>query len=202
MPDDLGRRVPSRLSGTERLTNAGTGEGRTVLDFWQWSTSDLLGNTVRGVLAEYLVALATGVDLTSTRDEWAATDLCTPEGITIQVKSAAFLQSWFQERLSTISFNVQPRRAWDPNTNRSETTSTRHSDVYIFALLAHRDKASVNPLDTSQWRFYVIPTSTLDARTRSQHSITLGSLERLVGHGRAFNEIRDAVLAAVPQRAV
>ena len=60
-----------------------------------------------------------------------------------------------------------------------ELTLRRHADVYVFALLAHQDKASVDPLDLAQWKFYVLPTSTLDSRNRSQYSITLKSLSTL-----------------------
>ena len=33
----------------------------TLLDFWRWSASDLTNNALRGVLAEYIVALALGL---------------------------------------------------------------------------------------------------------------------------------------------
>ncbi len=32
----------------------------TIKDFWQWAYSDLVGNTDRGTLAEYIVAKAIG----------------------------------------------------------------------------------------------------------------------------------------------
>ena len=35
-------------------------KGATVLDFWRWIGSDLVGNTTRGLFAEYLVGLAVG----------------------------------------------------------------------------------------------------------------------------------------------
>ena len=57
----------------------------------------------------------------------------------------------------------------------------RHADVYVFALLAHTDKLTVDPLNINQWEFYVLPTTALDERKRSQHSITLKSLEDLSG---------------------
>lgn len=51
--------------------------------------------------------------------------------------------------------------------------------VYVFALLAHRDQETLDPMDVSQWEFYVLPTATLEQRTRSQHSITLPPLRKL-----------------------
>ncbi len=41
------------------------------------------------------------------RAEWDAVDLTTPDGIRIEVKSAAYIQSWHQVRESTISFRVR-----------------------------------------------------------------------------------------------
>jgi hypothetical protein len=202
MPDPLSRIPCRRLTGTETLRGEGVPQGSTVGHFWQWSASDLLGNTSRGVLAEYLVALALNVDVSGTRDGWSPFDLETPEGVTVQVKSAAFIQSWHQRRLSTIAFNVQPTRAWDPGTNTVTDHPQRHANVYVFALLAHDDKSSVDPIDVSQWRFFVLPTHVLDVRRRSQHSITLRSLRSLAGEGVTFNELRAAVQKAADGRAV
>jgi hypothetical protein len=60
-----------------------------------------------------------------------------------------------------------------------EESPRRQADVYVFALFAHRELETLDPLDVSQWCFFVVPTSTLDARTRSQHSITLKTLKGL-----------------------
>ena len=74
----------------------------------------------------------------------------------------------------------------------------RHAQVYVFALLGHTNKATVNPLDLDQWVFYVLPTAVLDGRARSQHSITLKTLEGLTA-ALGFGELRQAVnLAAEP----
>ena len=69
--------------------------------------------------------------------------------------------------------------------------------VYVFALLAHKDKSSIDPLNVRQWRFYVLPSVILDARTRSQHSITLNSLEALAGAAILYGDVQAAVHQAV-----
>ena len=166
-----------RLNGTEEFHNAGTSLGFNVADFWGWSVSDLVSNATRGILAEYIVGRAIGADL-EIRDEWGAYDLRTPEGTRIEVKSAAYLQTWFQKRLSPISFNCKKHQYWNPEKNEQSVEHGRFSDVYVFALLDHTDKKTVNPLDLSQWKFFVVPTAWLDARKGSQRSITLASLRR------------------------
>jgi len=199
MSDDLSRICPIRRSGDEPLHSDGRSFGFTLLDFWRWSSSDLVSNATRGVLAEFIVASALGIALDSVRDEWMAFDLTTPEGITVEVKSAAYIQSWTQRSFSSIVFRVPKTRAWTADTNVQEKEPRRQAQVYVFALLAHRNKSSIDPLNIDQWHFYVVPTSILDARTRSQHSITLSSLEALAGAAVSYDELRDAVHKAVGQ---
>lgn len=190
----LDRVIVTIKSGRERFRDGAADLGFDLLAFWQWSSSDLLSNSMRGVLAEYIVARALRADVQGVREEWASYDLITENGFKVEVKSAGYLQSWHQERLSRISFVVPKRRPWDASTNRLGEVSARQADVYVFALLAHQDKATVDPMDLGQWSFFVLPTSILDERTRSQHSITLPTLARLCGKAVAFSGLRDAVL--------
>ena len=75
--------------------------------------------SVKTILAEYLVACALDI-LRNVRGLWDRYDLITPEGITIEVKSSGYLQSWGQEHLSTISFGIAPTLGWDDKTNTYE----------------------------------------------------------------------------------
>ena len=94
-----------RKSGQEPLVYNETSQlSASVLDFWQWSSSDLLSNVTRGVLAEYIVALSLGVNK-KLRQEWDAWDL-TYKGIKIEIKSSAYLQSWKQNDYSKIVFHL------------------------------------------------------------------------------------------------
>jgi hypothetical protein len=76
-----------------------------------------------------------------------------------------------------------------------DTESRRQADVYVFALLAHKEVETLDPLNVGQWRFFVLATSRLDERTRSQHSITLATLKALTDELK-FGEVAAAVLAA------
>jgi hypothetical protein len=97
--------------------------------------------------------------------------------VKVEVKSAAYIQSWFQTKLSAISFRTPKTRAFDPETNSHETEAKRQADVYVFAVLKHQDKETVDPLNVEQWEFYTVPTAVLNARTRSQYGITLVTLK-------------------------
>lgn len=196
MSSTLGRVPATRKSGQERFAEGAVELDFDLLSFWRWSTSDLLSNATRGVLAEYLVARALGVDAKTIREEWAPYDLMTPEGVKVEVKSSAFLQSWHQDRPSRVSFVVPKTRAWDASTNQLSDELARQAEVYVFALLAHQDKATVNPMDVSQWCFYVLPVAVLDSRARSQHSITLPTLEKLCEGPVNYRELGAAVARA------
>ncbi|MGQ0814233.1 MAG: hypothetical protein ACT4O1_07175, partial [Gemmatimonadota bacterium] len=168
----LGRLQPTPRDPNEEFHETGRPLGRLLADFWRWSSSDLVSNATRGCLAEFIVAAAVE-DSRPVREEWASFDLLTPEGIRIEVKSAAYLQTWNQREFSRITFSTKPSRGWDAATNLESPELRRQADVYVFALLVHKDKRTVDPLNVDQWRFYVLPTRVLDARERSQHSITL-----------------------------
>ncbi|MDZ4402365.1 hypothetical protein [Prosthecobacter sp.] len=179
--------------GDETFHSDGKQLGFTLQDFWRWGVSDLVSNATRGRLAEFIVAKALGVQTEAVRDEWGAFDLMTSTGLKIEVKSAAYIQSWAQRDYSTILFSTPKTRVWNPETNETSNEPRRQADVYVFALLAHKDKATLDPLDVHQWRFFILPTRVLDQRTRSQHSITLKSLEPLSSGAISFGELKEAV---------
>ncbi|NVN95906.1 MAG: hypothetical protein HXX18_11540 [Bacteroidetes bacterium] len=177
---NLDRIQPRPKTGQEQLIYNEKPLGFSVLDFWRWSTSDILANTIRGGFAEFIVATATNIDLTVLRDEWSAYDLKTPEGIKLEIKSSAFIQSWFQRTLSAISFSTKPALYWDSFTNKQADIKQRHADVYVFCLLHHTEKLTIDPLNINHWEFYVLATQQLNEYKRSQHSITLKSLRGLI----------------------
>ena len=199
MCSELCRLSPSPKTGNESFHANGQSIGFDLLSFWRWSCSDLVSNATRGRLAEFIVAKALGITTDCVRDEWGAYDLKMLEGIKVEVKSAAFVQSWHQDKLSKISFLTPKTREYNPDTNKLAQEQRRQADVYVFALLSHKDKPNIDPMNVSQWCFYVVPTRKLDSRTRSQHSITLPTLERLTKGPVSFSQLRAAVLVAAGQ---
>ncbi|WUD78221.1 hypothetical protein OG937_44150 [Streptomyces sp. NBC_00510] len=189
----LGAQVIRRRSGSEPIRADGASVA-TLGEFWRWACSDLANNTMRGVLAEYLVATALGV-ADGTRTEWDSVDIRTPAGWRVEVKSAAYLQSWAQSRLSRISFSIAPACGWDAPTNTTSVDALRHSDVYVFCLLRHQEKQTLDPLDLGQWTFYVLPTRVLDERCPGQKTIGLPGLVELGPLETGFDGLYEAVAA-------
>lgn len=204
-PTELGELTVHRLTGQEPFRLDDKLLDATVLQFWQWSSSDLVGNALRGVLAEYIVGLALGC-VEGARQEWGAIDLkWTPPGgkkeFQIEVKSAAYVQTWEQTKLSGISFDIAAKQSSDSKANsnqaKSQANRRRAADVYVFCLLHNDRKATVQPLDLEQWSFFVVPTHCINAEWKQQKRVSLGPLERLHGPAFGFMDLHDRVLAAV-----
>ena len=191
MSESLGFIPTKRLTGTERFHHAGR-ELSTVEQYWQWSPSDLMNNTDRAIVAEYIVAL--DIDITDgVQAGWEAFDLWTPEGIAVEVKSAAYVQTWKQERLSQILFGIAPTHAWNPRTDEFAPEKKRQAQVYVFCLLAHQDQDTIDPRNLDQWEFYVLATAKLDAAMGPAKSIGIAKLRELGPPKVRFGEIHEAI---------
>jgi hypothetical protein len=193
--------VIRRRTGSEAFHTAGQPLGFDVLSFWQWACSDLCGNTLRGLIAEYLVAQAMGSGSTH-RVEWDAYDVTTPEGLKIEVKTSAYAQSWRQTKLSSIGFDIARKRAWDAASNTMATLPLRTADVYVFAVHAHKDKATLDPLDLGQWEFYVLPTRVLDEKCPVQDKIALSMLVKFGATKVEFEGLRQAIRRGAEHRSI
>ncbi|SBO43128.1 hypothetical protein [Cyanobium sp. NIES-981] len=148
----------------------------TDLDaFLRWNSGHLLENRTRGAYAEWLVHRALGLDPGEHRIEWADVDV-TDGGITLEVKSAAYVQSWPQAKPSVISFPIEQRVA----------------TAYVFCLLAEQDPELVDPQDLTQWHFWVVPTGKLH---EGRKSIGLQPLIRAFGPGISYGELRACIEA-------
>lgn len=178
-------------NGSEKFTSQDQDLNFSLLDFWQWSVSDILSNATRGMLAEFIIAKALNADIAKVRNEWDAFDLITPQGIKIEVKSSAYLQSWEQSNYSKINFSIKTANPWNWAIDKRSEQAIRSADFYIFCLLNHKDKSTVNPLNLNQWEFYILATEKLNNYTRSQHSITLNSLRKLTSPLK-FEELNSA----------
>ena len=162
-------------------------------DFWEWAFDDLLSNTTRGLLAEYIVA--TALDIRDKRVEWDQYDLRV-DGFGVEVKSAAYVQAWKQTQLSKIAFGIGPTMGWDASTNTYAASAGRCADVYVFCLLEGEDREHIDPLDVAQWTFYVLPTSVLNRRVLEQKMIRLGPLKALGPQQCTYDELKAAIHAA------
>lgn len=175
---DLRALTVKQLDGSEHFHQGGAVLPENIISFWRWAYSNLAVNNLRGHLAEFLVASDLGA-AREIRIEWNDCDLLTKSGIKLEIKSAAYLQSWTQSKHSAITFNIAPSRGYDEEANGRKKEATRNSKIYVFCLLAHKDKQTLDPTNLDQWEFYVLPTEILDMKLGNQKTLSFGHLLQL-----------------------
>ncbi|MDM5339047.1 hypothetical protein QUF84_17700 [Fictibacillus enclensis] len=167
-----------------------------ISDFWSWGFSDILTNSLRGVFAEFLVGSTLDV-LHQPRIEWDAYDLMYKDK-KIEVKSAAYIQSWHEGQYSKISFGIEAKRAYNYETRTYTTEPIRNADLYVFCLLYEKDANLIDVLNTEQWHFYIVQTTVLNTLFPLQKRISLSTLEK-VTQPVAFTEIKETIDLAINQ---
>lgn len=164
------------------------------MGLWQWTSSNLLDNTMRGMLAEYMVATALGAAEKAIRTEWDAFDLVTDSGIKVEIKSSAFLQTWAQEKSSAATIQIRETLAWDKDQARYEEKRRRQADVYVICIFTGTDITRDDILDLDLWTFLVVPTTVLNEKFPGQKTVRLTVLAKTPGVTRCrYDELRRVV---------
>jgi hypothetical protein len=132
---------------------------------------------LRGIFAEFLIGSTLNV-LEQPRREWDSHDL-DYKGQKIEVKSAAYIQSWHQGRYSNISFGIESKYVYSYETNTYSSVRARFADLYIFCLLNEKNVELIDVLNTEQWQFYIVKTSVLNTLFPNQKRISLSTLEKV-----------------------
>lgn len=145
----------------------------SISHFWKWAFSDLLLNTTRGVLAEFIVGKMLGAKMDHAKNDWDPNDLVLEDGTTIEVKSSAYIQTWKQKALSRIYFGgLKSKNAIE----KLKEEDDYNSQYYIFCVFNAKNDEEYNPFDLSLWEFRILPRQTLVKL--GIKSITLESLKK------------------------
>lgn len=166
------QKVKTKL-GCEEFFSKGSDPNIRMLDFWKWSGSNLLINTTRGVLAEFLVASSLGL-VNEPRNNWNSYDIELKCGVKIEVKSAAKYQAWKQIKQSRIEFGISKRKEWNSKTGESSDKPIRAAQIYVFCVFN-----DIEPLNLDDWDFYVLLTERINDKCCDQAKISLTSLKRV-----------------------
>ena len=174
----------------------------SVSDFWRWALSDWQSAGTRAQLAEYYVRRALGLEKEQA-PEWEYVDIHMQNGTKIEVKSASLIQPPKKE-LTRPSFDIKIREMVWIN-ERQNTTSEiqqlakkenaqwlqekgggwlisdppkRWADCYVFCVENSTDLDAYNPLDISQWDFYVLATHKINERFKDQKTVSLNRFKQ------------------------
>ncbi len=184
-----------RLTGNEEFTLHSYGAGITIMDFWSWAYSNLIDNTQRGVMAEFLVysSLNSNTKHTQMRENWLPFDVTSPSGRRIEVKSAAYIQAWTPENIfAQIRFDIGKKLAWNNENASFASEAKRNCDLYVFCLFTAKTK-DISLLNLDYWEFYVLPTSVLNEKVPNQKGIALSSLLKLEPVKTDYTGLREAI---------
>jgi hypothetical protein len=161
------------------------------LEFWDWAYSDFLSNSLRGVLAEFIVGSALGC-LNEKRKEWDAYDLFC-KGKKVEVKSAAYLQTWDQKEHSIIRFDIAEKASWYASDNKYADKVERPADIYVFSVFSETNREIANPLNVEQWFFLVMSKDEISQHFGKNKTVGLKAIETAGFSRLRFSELKSFI---------
>lgn len=150
-------------------------KSNNMIDFWTWAYSDLSQNVTRGMLGQYIVAWALGVDDVPD-DRWASFDLLSPDGRKIEVKTTSYLQAWKQKRISP-QFSIRKTHEYSKDTGYSKDADFQ-ADIYVLCYFFAKDKAVADETNLQQWKFWVFGRKTIAQLLKNKKTIPVSKLEQ------------------------
>lgn len=193
-------------NGDEKLINDGVYLPYSMLNFWQWSLSNIQFGMTRGTFADFIVRCALERGGVPTRSDigtgFEPYDLegpiipSTGKISRIEVKSSAFLNSETGKYSERASFSIAPARVPIEGDYKKDSPQQRNNDIYVMTLYTATDRRR-NILDLSWWEFFVLPTYRIesDDRLRKQKTISLKSIKELCPT-LSFDMLCDAIIDA------
>lgn len=184
-----------KLVGGDHFHNDNKELPFNVGDFWGWAYGNLLNNTQRGALAEYLVQRALELDTSGTQVDWGEYDVLY-KNKRIEVKSSAYIQAWNlnNDKYSDIIFSIRPAYVWDEKTYKYGDKRENNNDIYVFSVFEEKDKSKVDICDLSKWGFYVVSTKELLRHFKGHKTVTLNSLLTATNTKRcSWSELKSVI---------
>lgn len=174
-----------KITENTPFVNGGESLGMTMLDFWKYQYSNIYD--MQEYIAEFIVGKALGIDEPMNRNGWTSYDI-DYDGIRIEVKETGYYYSWQYDG------QISQRRSFDIHQAKGKggASPERQNDIYVFCLNTGTDEETSNPLDMSNWEFYVIPTHIINDKCQSQKSISLGRVSKLAPLTR-YEELKNVI---------
>ena len=179
------------LTGQEQFTLDGNSIGFSVLDFWAFQYSNMWD--AQEEIAEFIVAKALGQEMPYNKNGWTLWDM-NYKGKRIEVKETGYYHSWRTDGKVSQQRTFGITKAYSRyKDNTSEFK--RQNDIYVFCLILGETKEASNPLILENWRFWVVPTSTINRQCGDNKRISLGRLKAITGlkDGLGYGELRESV---------
>ena len=177
------------------------GLNRDVDEFRRSVLSDWKSPTTRALLAEYYVRCALGYDNEPAQD-WEHVHIVLENGKKVEVKASANLQPVKGGELKKTNPNFDIKEstwAWSNEAwswKRSESAK-RWADCYVFCLENMDDPTAYDPLDLSQWEFFVLPTFRINETFGRQKTVSIWRLRHEGFQSVAFGDLCSEISRAM-----
>ena len=112
----------------------------------------------------------------------------------MEVKTSGYLQTWEQKELSNIIFGIQPTIGWDSKTNQYDNEPKRQADIYVFCVHKHQEQETIDPLQISQWDFYLMATKVLNEKFGNQKTVSLSALVKAGAEKCEYGELKEKIV--------
>lgn len=131
-----------------------------------------MGNTLRGLWAEAMVAELLSDAWKHTGNDWAAWDFERDDGLRLELKQSARQQTWGLSKNPT-RFKIAAAKGHYPDgvTYEENTSGRRLAEIYVFACHDGNDQR-----DVSEWVFFVVRS---DQLPHGQKSIGLNAVRKM-----------------------
>lgn len=154
------------------------GKPATVLDFWKWAYSMLDDNSLRGMVAQFIVAWAIGADNVP-NDSWRSYDVLAPNGRKIEVKTTAFAQMWeYGEKNRVRRFVLKPTKAYSRKHGLSDKR-TFNADIYVLCYYSWKDNKTMHTKNIDHWEFWVFTVTQLIRILDDRKSVSVEKLKAM-----------------------
>ena len=124
--------------------------------------SPLVTNSFRGTLVEAMLAQVLEPEWRWCAADWASHDFENGDGVRLEVKQSAALQSWHEDGFppNRGRFDIASRKARWEGARRIDEAG-RHAAIYIFAWHPVVDVHRADHRDPKQWQFHIVRSDAL-----------------------------------------
>ena len=178
----------NRKTGNEKFVCNGRELNMTLLDFWQYSYSQIYD--LQDSIAEFIVSKALGEDSPVNKDSWTLFDILYRD-CRVEIKETAYYHAFNKEGKVSESRTFGIAEAYSKYKDKTSELA-RQSEVYVFCLITGKDKESGDPLNLDNWEFYIIPTSVINEKCKKNKSISLGRVRKLA-QKTEYGDIKKAI---------
>ena len=179
------------LSGQEPFTLNGESIGLSVLDFWRFQHSNIWD--VQAEVAEFIVAKALDQDEPYNKNGWTLWDI-NYRGKRIEVKETGYYHSWRTDGKVSQQRTFGITKAYSKYKDH-RSKYERQNDIYVFCLITGETQEASDPLVLDNWRFWVVPTWTLNRLCGNNKTISLGRVKGITGqeNGVGYGQLREVI---------